>query len=128
MRPSTPSGRTVDILADVVAQGPDGRLTVKGTGRDIGVSVGSLNAYRGLTALLRRSRSERRQLLTRLGHVLSGTGLRLSFQIDGREIAHAGTNGTGWLSRALALPGVRIRVGPLLAALVRPSNTSRGDT
>lgn len=121
VNPRTPSRRSLDVFAHVFAEAPAGRLTLKGAGRSIGISGGSWYVYRDLvTSLRRRSRSERHELLTRLGRVLQAAGLELSFHIDHREIARVGGgSGTGLVARVLALPGVKIRVDRLLAALLR---------
>lgn len=129
MNPATPSRRSVDVIADIVLAAPAGRLTLKGAGESIGISGGSWRAYRDLAAALqRRSRSERHALCTRLGRVLRAAGLELSFQIDEREIARMGGSGTGWVARGLALPGVRFRIGRLLAALLRSPSEARPTT
>ena len=120
MSPTTPSHRPVDVFADIVVAAPAGRLTMKGAGRSIGISGGSWHAYRDLAISLRhRSRSERHEILTRLDRALRSADLELSFQIQGSEVARMGGAGEGWAARVLALPGVNLRVGRLLAALIR---------
>ena len=120
MNRTTPSRRTVDVFADVIVAAPAGGLTVQSAGQTIGISAYSWNQFRDLATYLRcRSRSERHQLFTRLGRILRAEGLELSFQINEREIARMGRFGTGWVARVLAMPGLRIRVGRLMAARLR---------
>ena len=110
----------MDVFADVVVAAPTGRLTLKGAGRSIRISGGSWHAYRDVaTSLRRRSRSERYELFTRLDRLLCAADLELSFQIHGKEFARIGRSDMGWAARVLALPGMNIRIGRLLAALVR---------
>lgn len=127
MNSSTLSRRSVDVFADVVVAAPAGRLSLQGSGRTLAISASRWSALHGTPFFpLRRSRRERRLILSRLGTALEGAGIELSLQIDGREIARMGEAGrAGLVARGLALPGVRLRPLRLVGSLLRSTFLSR---
>ena len=115
------SKQSIDVIANVHAVGPLGRIEVRGTGKAVAVRTAGWSPVGTVAApLLRRSREERRELVTRLRRALAVAGLELGFYIDDVEVARIARDGrTNVAARALALPGLRIRVSGFILALIR---------
>lgn len=115
---SNSSRRPVDLFAACTVDTPAGRISFDGSGESVAVSADSLATLRfalntGLTGRARR------ESLRRLGDVLRFAGLSMSVRLGRREVATLGHGvSPGLTSRALALPGVRLRPFALLRALV----------
>ena len=107
----------VDVRGDVSVRTPAGIVSVAGRGETLRVTVPRFrHALRAAFGLPRAARGHH---LTQLSRGLSVAGIELSFRIDRWEIARIGAGtGTGLVARGLSLPGVRFRVGALLAALL----------
>jgi hypothetical protein len=110
----------VDVRGDVSVQTPSGNVNLAARGSTVLVSFSRFRqAVDAFSGALRLSRPQRHYHLTQLRRGLTTSGIRLSLRIDRWEIARIGSGiRTGLVARGLSLPGVRFRVGPLLAALV----------
>lgn len=113
----------VDVYADLDVDTPAGRVAVTADGRTVTVETDRYGTLRQLGApFLASDRRSRRRSLDRVRSFLETTETDLHFTVGHREVAlMERSDQTGFLSRVLGLPGVRVRLIPFFRSLFERS-------